>query len=279
MERFERELYTETITNQLQPPPTMASPSPKPTNEDSLRDDLRSVTQSLKRREPLDATYRRLLLRGVVGSTNPVLPKDPLYKRVPSNLRGCVETFLQQTVGKDPFDRISQRQPLDDEQMRIALNLREEKEHEQKALLEATLAQFPRRFGMDVSTRRKHMNGVAAGLQMDPRQTIRVAPQPVTAAASSGHGSSSSSSSKNKKPTLAAQQTEQARQNAERERQAAQAKDREAARLKRAEEEKATQLEHQKKTKPETPEQAQGRALHKLYNPICTKVRVAVCFC
>lgn len=247
---------------------TMTStPTTATTNEETLRDELRSVTQRLKRREPLDPTYRRLLLRGVVATVNPVLPKDQLYyKRVPSNLRGVVENFLQQTIGKNPFDRISQRQPIDDEQMRIAFNLREEKEHEQKGLLEATLAQFPRRCGMDVATRRKHMNGVALGLQMDPRQQQQKRQQQQQ---SNNHGKGS-----NTPTTLAAQQTENARQQAERERQAAQAKARETARIKRAEEERTKELAHQKKAHhaQETPEQAQNRALHKLYFPIFSKV-------
>ena len=130
-------------------PPFTASSSPStsglignnnPTNEEQLRRQLRAALQSLTRREPLDATYKPLLLSGVVTRRSPVIPKDKFYKRMGSKIRERVQQYMMEMQGKDPFDRISQRQPLEEAAMRAAFTLREAKDHEQQALLEATLA-------------------------------------------------------------------------------------------------------------------------------------------
>jgi hypothetical protein len=80
--------------------------------EEDIRDDVMQIMQSLKRREPLDPTYRRLLRRGVVGTIAPTFPRDKFYRKIGSDLRFRVDKFMQQTQGKDPFDRIANRQPI-----------------------------------------------------------------------------------------------------------------------------------------------------------------------
>jgi Bromodomain len=226
---------------------TASSSSP---NEEDLRKQLREAMQNLKKREPLDPTYKRLLLNGVVTPRRPVLPKTKFYKRVGSKLRERVEKFLEQNQGKDPFDRISQRQPMEDEKMRAALTLREAKEHEQQALLDATLAALPRRNGMDELTWRRHLEGIALGLQSREKVSSRTKTPPPLAST--------------------AEQSDRARQQAELDRQRTQARAREDSRRQREEEERQRReddIERRKKS-VETPRQA----LHQLYEPIFRKL-------
>lgn len=219
--------------------------------EEDIRNDVLQTMQMLKRREPLDPTYRRLLGRGVVATITPTFPhSDKFYRKISSDLRQRVEKFTQQQSGKNPFDRIANRQPFNNEQMRDALTLRESKPHEQKALLEMTLSSLPRRYGMDAATRRKHLDGVALGLQLG-RDARKPKPKPKTAPVSA-----------------VAQQTEEARRRAEREQQMAQAKQREESRKKREEEERLAELKRKK------PEQTSQQALQKIYLPIFTMVRI-----
>ncbi|KAL7556858.1 hypothetical protein ACA910_011828 [Epithemia clementina (nom. ined.)] len=175
------------------------------TNEEELRCQLRSLAQSLKRREPLKPTYKHLLTDGIVTTRKPVLPKDKFYRRIGSRLRTTVEAFCAEMEGKDPFDRIAQRPPIlttdggnnnnnnnnnneQQQKMRAALTLREWKEHEQTPLLEATLAVLmsvrrPLRPGggpvVDELTRRRYWDGVAVGLQshQKPRKLILTTPK------------------------------------------------------------------------------------------------------
>jgi hypothetical protein len=80
--------------------------------EEDIRNDVMQIMQSLKRREPLDPSYRRFLGRGVVATVTPTLPRDKFYRKIGSDLRFRVDKFMQQTQGKDPFDRIANRQPI-----------------------------------------------------------------------------------------------------------------------------------------------------------------------
>lgn len=214
--------------------------------EEDIRSDVMKIMHSLKRREPLDPTYRRLLARGVVATITPTFPRDQFYRKIGSDLRFRVEKFMQQTQGKDPFDRIANRQPMNNEQMRDALTLRESKPHEQKALLDMTLSSLPKRYGMDATTRRKHLEGVALGLQLG-RDARRSKPKPKA------------------EVSAAAKQTEEARRRAEREQKVSQAKKREATRLKQEEERKH---EDKRKKTEHTPQQA----LHRIYLPIFSAV-------
>jgi hypothetical protein len=75
-------------------------------------------------------------------------------------LRERVELYQQQNQGKDPFDKVSQRKPLEESAMRAAFTLREAKDYEQIPLLEATLlatAMHPER--------KRLLDGMALGLQ------------------------------------------------------------------------------------------------------------------
>lgn len=217
-------------------------------SEDDLRTSLRLAMQELQRSEPIDPSYKRLLLNGLVTPRRPVLPKDKFYKRLGSQLRPRVEYFLQQTEGKDPFDRISQRKPLEEAAMRAAFTLRDAKEHEQHTLLEATLASIPRRNGMDQETRKHHFDAVALGLHSKKVPSFR---------------SPSKSAS-------VMEQTEQAKQQADLDRQIEQARQRELTRKKREEEERLLRDDDMEKRRrhAETPNQA----LHKLYHPIFKKL-------
>jgi hypothetical protein len=229
-------------------PSTAASAGTSGLNEEDLRKQLGFTFQSLKSREPLDPNYKRLLMSGVVTPRRPVLPKDKFYKRVGSRLRDRVEIFLVKTQGNDPFDRIALRRPLEEVAMRAALTLREAKEHEQQALLDATLAALPRRQGMDDSTRRRHLDGIALGLQSREKKPTRTGPTTQSVA----------------------QQTEHARQQAELERRQAQASAREGARRRREEDDRQRREDEiQKKRRlVETP----LHALHKVYQPIFKKL-------
>jgi hypothetical protein len=212
-------------------------------SEDDLRKKLRAALQSLTRREPLDASYKRLLLSGVVTRRSPVIPKDRFYKKLGSRLRERVEQYNAEMAGKDPFDRISQRKPLEEAAMRGAFTLREAKEHEQQALLEATLAAKE----LDPA-RKRYLDGVALGLQSRQEKKMRTM---INA------------------PSVM-EQTEQARQLAELDRQRSNARKREEARRRREEEERRQKEEelNRKKNAVETPQQA----LHKLIDPVFKKL-------
>lgn len=224
---------------------TATSETSSQNEEEGLRNELRAAMQSLKRREPLNKHYDRLLMSGVVASTQPLVPSEKkFYRYIGSNLRSRVEKYIEETTGKDPFDKITQRQPISEEHMRNSLTLREGKEHEQKALLEMTVSSFPKHNNMDFQERRKYLKGIVMGLQLG-----KAKPPP-----------------KRKTPTpTAAQQTELSRLQAEREHQVAAAKAREEARKQRDEEDrKQREEELKRKKRPETPQEA----LHKLYSPI-----------
>ncbi|GAX28429.1 hypothetical protein FisN_4Hu380 [Fistulifera solaris] len=133
--------------------------------EEALRESLRAALQTLSRREPFDPTYKRLLVNNTRLANPPLLSRDKFYRKVGSDLRARVELFLAQTAGKEPLDRIAQRQPLEDSAMRASFTLREAKEHEQQAFLDATLALFPKRNGMDAQQRKRYFHEMVLGLQ------------------------------------------------------------------------------------------------------------------
>ena len=230
-------------------------------HEEDLRNQLLEAMQSLKRREPLDPTYKRYLMSGTLTNRRPVLPKDKTYRRIGSDLRATVETFAEQTQGRDPFDRIEQRQPLQEDQMRAALTLREAKKIEQKALLEATLSALPKRGGMDALTRRRHLEGIFLGLQSPEHQ------------AAAARASAAGGGARTPTPSSAAQQTEQARQQAELEAQRAQAKAREEARLRREEEDRQRRQQEnirqrkqqQQQQRDDTPQGAHHKYIHPIF--------------
>ena len=119
-------------------PSTMSStPAADPREEDELdlRTQVRAALKNLTRREPIEPTYKHLLMNGDVTPRRPTLPKDKQYRAIGANLRERVTQFTEH-----PWDRIANRQPFDEAAMRAAFTLRENKKHEQEALLNVTLA-------------------------------------------------------------------------------------------------------------------------------------------
>lgn len=201
--------------------------------EENLRRQLHEALQNLKSREPLEPTYKRLLLGGSVTRRCPVLPKDKFYKRIGSNIRQRVELYQKEMQGKDPFDRISQRLPMEEEKMRTAFTLREAKEHEQVPLLEATLAS-----NAVHPERKRHLAGIVMALQSKEK------PKKMKTATDNSTD-----------PSSAMEATEQARRKAELERQRAQAREWEEARAKREEEERLRKERELLRKKSQNPQQ------------------------
>mmetsp|Transcript_103433 Transcript_103433/g.299262 ORF Transcript_103433/g.299262 Transcript_103433/m.299262 type:complete len:346 (-) Transcript_103433:348-1385(-) len=211
--------------------------------EDDLRRHLRQEMQNVNRREPLDPTYKKLVQSRVLTHRVPVLFKDKFYKRVGSRIRMKVERYMQETQGKDPFDRISQRKPLDEDAMRSAFTLREAKEHEQVPLLEATLASQAMH-----PERKRHMDGMALALQSRQEKKMR-----------------------STSPMNTAQQAEEARLRAELDAQRKQARQWEETRKKREEAERRRREEESiaaMRRRTESPQQA----LHKIIEPVFKKL-------
>lgn len=214
-------------------------------SEDDLRTQLRSALQSLNKREPLDPTYKKLLERNTLTRKAATIPKNKFYKKIGSRLRERVEIYNREMQGKDPFDRISQRKPLDEAGMRAAFALREAKEHEQQPLLEATLnalAMHPER--------KRSLDGMAMGLQ-------------------------TGSLKRKKTPTggfaSAAEQTQLAKQQAELERQKQQARQWEEARKEREREERRRRLEELEEERRSKYEGSTGSALHQIIEKVFKK--------
>ncbi len=213
---------TTTPTTQAESGGSANSSSSAALSEEDLRKQLRSALQALNRREPLEPTYKKLLERNTLTRKAATIPKNKFYKKIGSRLRERVEIYAREMQGKDPFDRISQRKPLDEAGMRAAFTLREAKEHEQQPLLEATLnamAMHPER--------KRSLDGMALGLQTrnnNHHKKRKLSQSPV-------FGNS------------AASQTQLAKQRAELERQKNQARQWEEARMEREREEKRKKRE------------------------------------
>jgi hypothetical protein len=131
--------------------------------------------------------------------------------------------------GKDPFDRISQRQPFEEASMRGAFTLRTAKEHEQAPLLAATLAAMAMH-----PERKRSLDGMALGLQALKDKKLRsYSPLPSSMTSSADKG-------------------EAALQQAELDRQRAQARQWEDARMRREAEERRSREEELRKKKLES---------------------------
>lgn len=216
-------------------------------SEDKLRRQLRLEIQNVNRREPLDPTYKKLVVSRNLTHRTPVLSKDKFYKRIGSRLREKVERYMQEMQGKDPFDRISQRKPLEEDAMRSAFTLRESKEHEQVPLLDATLA-----YQAMHPERKRHLDGMALSLQTGKEKKFRT-DSPTNTGAS------------------VMEQTEQARRRAELERQRSQARQWEESRKRRDEEERRRREEESVaalRKKTETPQPS----LQKIIEPVFKKL-------
>jgi len=74
------------MTTPIPPPAPVSSSTTNPiqneAEEEELRSQLRASLKTLTQREPLDLTYKHLLLDGVVTPRAPTLPKDKLYKNI-----------------------------------------------------------------------------------------------------------------------------------------------------------------------------------------------------
>jgi hypothetical protein len=137
------------------------SPSTATVDEEDLRKDLRELLQKVTRREPLDTTYKYLILNGVVTPRKPVIPKDKVYtKAMTGDLRERLEAFGQ----VHEWDRIAQRQhdEWEESSLRAAFTLREPKKHEQEGLLQATLGA---KNTPHVIARKAYTEAMALGLQ------------------------------------------------------------------------------------------------------------------
>ncbi|KAI2500030.1 bromodomain-containing protein [Fragilaria crotonensis] len=130
-------------------------------DEEDLRKELRELLQKVTRREPLETTYKYLLLNGVVTPRKPVIPNYKMYtKAMKGSLRERLESFGQ----VHEWDRIAQRQhdQWDESSLRAAFTLREPKKHETEALLQATLTARNTRH---VVAREAYVEAMALGLQ------------------------------------------------------------------------------------------------------------------
>ena len=225
-----------------------SSSSATPSEED-LRKQLRSALQSLNRREPLEHTYKKLLERNTLTRKAVPTSKNKFYKKIGSRLRERVETYAREMQGKDPFDRISQRKPLDEAGMRAAFTLREAKEHEQQPLLEATLhamAMHPER--------KRSLDGMAIGLQTRKnKKKARLSQSPV-------FGDS------------VAAQTQMAKQQAELNNQKNQARQWEEARMEREREERRQRVEElEEENHRKSHEGGSGNRLQKYFEQVFKK--------
>jgi flagellar biosynthesis GTPase FlhF len=210
-------------------------------NEVELRNQLRKLLKDLTRREPLDLTYKHLLFDGVVTPRRPTLAKDKLYKHVGANLRKSVTQFAEH-----PWDKIAQREPLDETEMRAAFTLRENKKHEQEALLQATLAATN---PPNYAARKRKLEGMAMTLQRKKPKKHKPSKAAVADAT-----------------TRAANNEEEERRRAEYQRQLQQQK-REAARLRRLEEERQ-QKEERLARMQESPQVKLARYCQPVFNKL-----------
>ena len=234
---------TTAATLQVESASSVGSSSSAALSEEDLRKQLRSALQGLTKREPLDPTYKKLLERNTLTRKMATIPKNKFYKKIGSRLRERVEIYTREMQGKDPFDRISQRKPLDEAGMRAAFALREAKEHEQQPLLEATLnalAMHPER--------KRSLDGMAMGLQNGSLKRKKI------------QGTAS-----------AAEQTQLAKQHAELERQKQQARQWEEARKEREREERRRRLEELEEEKRSRHEGSTGSALHQIIEKVFKK--------
>lgn len=153
------------------------------TEEDNLRKQLRSILQSVNRREPLEPTYKMLLENSTLTRRPVSLKTNKFYKKIGSRLRERVELYQRHNQGKDPFDKISQRKPMDEASMRAAFTLREYKDYEQIPLLETTLIATSMH-----PERKRSLDGMALGLQQVHSIKKQRSISPVPGGVSSGGG-------------------------------------------------------------------------------------------
>lgn len=195
----------------------MSSSSSASLSEDDLRKQLRSALQSLNSRGHIEPTYKKLLERNTLTRRMATISKNRFYRQIGSRLRERVEVYCREMQGKDPFDRISQRKPLEEAAMRAAFTLREAKEHEQKPLLDSTVAAMAMH-----PERKRSLDGMAKGLQDSKKRRARTTHSPMFGATG---------------------QSQLAQQRAELERQKNQARQWEEARMQRERDDRRSRME------------------------------------
>jgi len=142
------------------------------------------------------------------------------------------------------MDRIAQRQPLQDSAMMASFTLREAKEHEQKALLDATLTSFPKIRNMDEAQRKRYCEEIALGLQNKrPRKAQTEAEKAV-------------------------EQTERAQEEAELEAQRAAFQSSERKRQRREEEERRRRELESRRIENESAQEATRRFMREIFDPL-----------
>jgi len=126
--------------------------------EESLRLKLQKRLQQISSRQPLEPTYKTLLLNGPIHP--PAIPRDVLFKKIGSDLRERIEVggVAALDIGGK---KGKQRDNLDVNTMRAAFTLRECKKHEQEALIAASIG---RKSAVEIDRKRK-LEGMALGLQ------------------------------------------------------------------------------------------------------------------
>ncbi|KAL3907548.1 MAG: hypothetical protein SGARI_003485, partial [Bacillariaceae sp.] len=237
------------------PPAAAAAAAAAASSEDELRKQLRSALQSLSRREPLEPTYKMLLQRTTLTFQSAAIPKNKFYKKIGSRLRERVEVYMQEMQGKDPFDRISQRQPFVAESMRASFTLRDFKDHEQKPLLEATLAATAMH-----PERKRSLDGMALGLQMRKQDKKARTASPLPPLSTSAAAAAASQAQ------MAANLEQQQQQQRE------QARQWEEDRVRRQEEEQRRNAEDAAERKRKLAESGTQSALHKIIEPVFKKL-------
>mmetsp|Transcript_46726 Transcript_46726/g.141594 ORF Transcript_46726/g.141594 Transcript_46726/m.141594 type:complete len:462 (-) Transcript_46726:62-1447(-) len=138
--------------------------------EDELRRKMLQHLTRVTRREPLDASYKNILMHGAARA--PAIPKDKMYKRLGAELRSKVEAYIASGGENDLAlgrKRGRDRDDVEEEPLRAAFTLRECKKHEQEGLIAAAVAAPPPGMrlplGWDLHSHRRRLEAMAMGLQ------------------------------------------------------------------------------------------------------------------
>jgi len=143
---------------------------------------LVSFDKRISKRENLDPTYKFLLIHNS-NVKAPHIHKDKMYKQFSADLRERVESYMGKYGSENPYldgrkAKIGRnRADLDVEMMKNAFKLRECKQFEQEAFIEAELAATKARrlrgSLIEEGTRRRSVEAMALGLQEKERKKKR----------------------------------------------------------------------------------------------------------
>lgn len=151
--------------------------------EVKLRAELYAYRKKTAKREPLDPTYDFLLLQNS-NCKRPLIFKDDMYKKFHADLREKVETYAKRYGTENPMDDARQykigkkRDNLDTDKMKTTFTLRECKDFEQKAFINAELAANKARrldgFMIEEGVRKKRIESMTLGLQERERKKTKL---------------------------------------------------------------------------------------------------------